>query len=161
MFSLPRRCVWWKDAGCSTLQGRRHNIRLANMDDGRLEHASYLADSGQRRSSSSLGGEDTLAFAGLSHKKTVSINLHSSFFCLLDELTREKNKSHPFPRSCDDVLRLSPPITFLDRWAVNHHYFYCLIILIHHDPEIWSEDASACNPERFAEGMSKECFWLK
>ena len=65
-----------------------------------------------------------------------------------------------------EVLRLYPPVSMLIRTVfadsqVGRWYFpvgshvALPILLIHHDHEIWGEDAKEFNPERFSEGVSK------
>ncbi|KAJ8492528.1 hypothetical protein OPV22_014249 [Ensete ventricosum] len=88
-------------------------------------------------------GENKPDFDGLSRLKTVTMILH-------------------------EVLRLYPPITFIQRHTyktiklgdVNYPPGVLLrlpILFFNHDPEIWGEDASEFNPERFAEGVSNAC----
>ncbi|CAL9751011.1 unnamed protein product [Musa acuminata subsp. burmannicoides] len=64
-----------------------------------------------------------------------------------------------------EVLRLYPPLTYLPRHTyktiklgdVNYPPRVLLrmpILLFNHDPEIWGEDTSEFDPERFAQGVS-------
>ena len=65
-----------------------------------------------------------------------------------------------------EVLRLYPLVAMLNRAVykdtqVGDMYFPAGVqvalptILVHHDHEIWGDDAKEFNPERFAEGVSK------
>ncbi|XP_027081043.1 cytochrome P450 CYP72A616-like [Coffea arabica] len=65
-----------------------------------------------------------------------------------------------------EVLRLYPPATCTVRYTVQRTKVgdisipagvevYLPIMLLHHDPEYWGDDAEEFNPERFAEGVSK------
>ena len=65
-----------------------------------------------------------------------------------------------------EVLRLYPPVAMLPRTIykdsqVGDMYFPAGVqavlptILVHHDHEIWGDDAKEFNPERFAEGVLK------
>ncbi|KAL6615625.1 hypothetical protein ACP70R_037895 [Stipagrostis hirtigluma subsp. patula] len=65
-----------------------------------------------------------------------------------------------------EVLRLYPPILLLGREAYQEtelggvRYppgvtFALPIVSIHHDPDVWGEDANEFKPVRFAEGISK------
>ncbi|KAJ8616695.1 hypothetical protein MRB53_036067 [Persea americana] len=65
-----------------------------------------------------------------------------------------------------EVLRLYPPVTFLTRSACKTITIGGLTIpagvqvslptvFIHHDPELWGEDADDFNPERFSDGVMK------
>ncbi|KAH7651917.1 11-oxo-beta-amyrin 30-oxidase protein [Dioscorea alata] len=65
-----------------------------------------------------------------------------------------------------EVLRLYPPLAFLNRrpyktmeiGGISYPPGVLLmlpILLIHHDTELWGEDAKEFKPERFAEGISK------
>ncbi|KAL5997486.1 hypothetical protein ACLOJK_008416 [Asimina triloba] len=65
-----------------------------------------------------------------------------------------------------EVLRLYPPITLLIRRACKEMQlggvtfptdmeFGLPIMHIHHDPELWGDDADEFKPERFTEGISK------
>ncbi|VAI79602.1 unnamed protein product [Triticum turgidum subsp. durum] len=64
-----------------------------------------------------------------------------------------------------EVLRLYPPVTYLTRrtykatelGGIKYPTGVTLILpllFIHHDPDIWGEDASEFNPQRFADGIS-------
>ncbi|KAF8675955.1 hypothetical protein HU200_047455 [Digitaria exilis] len=65
-----------------------------------------------------------------------------------------------------EVLRLYPPITFLERQTYKEIELGGIkyppgvklvlpVVTIHHDPDIWGKDVNEFNPERFAEGISK------
>ncbi|XP_019708707.1 cytochrome P450 CYP72A616 isoform X2 [Elaeis guineensis] len=65
-----------------------------------------------------------------------------------------------------EVLRLYPPLSAVVRETYKKMklgdfsfppgvQLYLPILLIHHDPAFWGEDASEFNPERFASGVSK------
>lgn len=65
-----------------------------------------------------------------------------------------------------EVLRLYPPITGVSRKVENDIKLgdltlyagmdvYLPIVLIHHDCELWGDDAKIFNPERFSGGISK------
>ncbi|KAG9447966.1 hypothetical protein H6P81_014094 [Aristolochia fimbriata] len=65
-----------------------------------------------------------------------------------------------------EVLRLYPPVTGLFRYSPEGidvggisfpagGEFFLPIVMIHHDPECWGEDAEQFNPGRFSEGVSK------
>ncbi|MQL84791.1 hypothetical protein Taro_017282 [Colocasia esculenta] len=86
-------------------------------------------------------GKNKPHFDGLSHLKIVTMILY-------------------------EVLRLYPPAVFLRRsthktmklgeYTLPPGVLLILpIMLIHHDPDFWGEDANVFNPERFAEGISK------
>jgi len=66
----------------------------------------------------------------------------------------------------NEVLRLYPPITGLAREVCKDvklgnlslaagMQVYISIILVHHDCELWGDDAKEFKPERFAEGVLK------
>ncbi|XP_008776863.2 cytochrome P450 72A15-like isoform X1 [Phoenix dactylifera] len=65
-----------------------------------------------------------------------------------------------------EVLRLYPPGTVIIRKTYQEVELGGIVfppgvqlllpvLLVHHDPELWGEDAAEFNPERFAEGVSK------
>lgn len=65
-----------------------------------------------------------------------------------------------------EVLRLYPPLTALERQTDKETELggvkyppgvtlFLPVVIIHHDPDIWGEDAEEFRPERFAEGISK------
>lgn len=65
-----------------------------------------------------------------------------------------------------EVLRLYPPGTTIMRKTFQEVELGGIVfprgvqlllpvLLLHHDPELWGEDAAEFNPDRFAEGVSK------
>jgi cytochrome P450 len=65
-----------------------------------------------------------------------------------------------------EVLRLYPPTLLVSRETYQEAElggvkyppgvtFALPIVSIHHDPDVWGEDANEFRPERFAEGVSK------
>ncbi|KAL5990011.1 hypothetical protein ACLOJK_010907 [Asimina triloba] len=70
------------------------------------------------------------------------------------------------PMILNEVLRLYPPVPILTRKAYKRmrlgevvlppRVYVCIpTVLVHHDPDLWGEDAAEFKPERFSEGVSK------
>ncbi|XP_028796138.1 cytochrome P450 716A67-like [Neltuma alba] len=64
-----------------------------------------------------------------------------------------------------EVLRLYPPVTWLERYAVKDMKLGKLsipegvqlgvpILMVHHDQQLWGDDAKVFRPDRFSEGIS-------
>ena len=100
--------------------------------------------------------------------------LYSSVSCIILEcilvrilmLQLLKFLYHRFPLFFHEVLRLYPLVAMLNRAVykdtqVGDMYFPAGVqvalptILVHHDHEIWGDDAKEFNPERFVEGVLK------
>ncbi|XP_047270887.1 cytochrome P450 CYP72A219 isoform X2 [Capsicum annuum] len=113
--------------------------RVAPMDYGIIEKYQVLQTQA-REEVLQVFGNGELDFDGLNCLQVVTMTLYESLlqYPPLTTLIRDVNE--------DIVLgELSLPFGTLISLPV---------ILLHHDKEIWGEDASKFNPERFKEGLS-------